>query len=485
MTDAIDVRAGDWCARLADAIVDGRISEDPALWRPHYRGCPRCLEAVEGYLLVRALLRESSPEDGQPAPPPVDPTALWRATYEGYRRRRRARLGWAVAAVALLGVGTVGTLALRSPPPRAAGALESRDAAGLLALLRGAPGQLHVERLTQDPALEATFRAALDAPDPSLRSVAACVLALSGLPLEAPHLERLLVDAVGHLDRPLVVAASGSLAWQVAEALEQGRTRVLQRTLGSVIALSGRSTAPVPWNVLAPYVRDAEPTVRELALVALALDPHYRPEPVVLELLDHDPAPDVRAAAGRLLARRGGPAGAAALLDRMEAGTAPGWEAEVAASLPLDERLTALAHRRVGDEAVSPLLALTYAGVLHAAGEPFDHGPLARRALASPDPDTWQALAAEAARGGWHELRADLQLRWESTTAVDRQRLGAVLARWDADQGSPDRVELALRILEDGPNPFARGALATLASHGDAAVVARVEAIRRAWAAPR
>lgn len=483
---------GEWCRRLEEAVLDGRLGEDPALWSHHYERCDRCRATVEGYLILRRLVEMSRTPTPPAAPshqgPVLEPPASLLAAFDRARRRRqRQRASLATLAILLLAVGAWALLRSGQGPAEAPAEAPPEAivyARQLFDRLNppGAPSQ--VMRLSREPELEREYLAALRHPSSVVRRIAFMQLAQASRPVPAEETRRLLAEAQPTLERPVELAAAGDVARQVGEALERGRANLLRSVLEGLRLAPDDPAARVPASVLLPYVADPDARVREAALLALGRDPTFKPGVEVQRLLASDPEPVVRREAAGLIASRGGEAGRAFLVEHFSTRSDPEVEAWAADVLGDGPAAKALSRRRLADATCPTGLALAHALHLVRAGEPVDPDRSLDRWLASGDEDA-AMLSYVASEAGWDRHRPRLQERWRAARGQGRQGMGASLARWDAGSKDPSRRPWLFEILEDGRNPALRDVLQSLQEHADPEVRARADEIARRWAASR
>jgi len=473
----------DACRRLGDAIVDGRYAEDPAAWTAHADACARCRPRVAGYRRLRALLEASRPADPTTTERPADPACVWTAASDRFhRRRRRQRLaGWCAAAL-VPAVALVVALRPAADRPAADRPAIGRDDPAAYArslterALRAGGASVDLGRLGSD--FEPELRRALDHPAPAVRRIAFSILALASRPVEADDVERLLRDAAPNLEAPVEVAGATDPRRQVAEALERGRTASLTSVLGLLPAVVTQRGASIPVHLVAPYLTDRDAEVRRLALMALAFEGSYAPDPQVVTLLRQDPSEEVRSAAAYLLARHDRGEALAAHFEHVDDANV---EASVATILGAGPRARALGLRRVAEATTALPVALAHALALARQRAAFGHADVAARALASGDAAIAWRLSTCAAVGDWRELRTPLQRAWRTAPGLHRLNLAAALARWDVSVGTPERLEMALELLADTRNPAADDALVALERATDPTIRRLAAEIRQTW----
>ncbi|MFM8387604.1 MAG: hypothetical protein ACKOCB_12410 [Planctomycetia bacterium] len=473
----------EWCTRLENAILDGRLLEDLALWRPHYEQCDTCRPRAEGYLLLVKLIEVSRP----PAAPPLGPgeaKRIFEATLTGHRARvRRRRIGWTLGLLAVLGIG-VGFVALRrgdpgeSPPQTA---LE--PALGLLDVLRTPQGNLDGGRLRSDPTQQAAFIAALDDPQLGVRAVAFIGLALAGQGDSIPDLDRRLQELRTAPER--LRAQFGDRGSTLASEVDRARESVLSLLLVAAVSTPEGRPPLLSEDLVVALLREPSASIRTSALLVLERLPDYTAGDEVWWTLLHDDDLVVRHEAAAVWLARGGADAQDRLIEHLRGRPEHAFEARIVGILRPHAGAFELAAERTAAPAVPLEARLAWAGLLIRESRPFAREALVASALASSDPNVHVQLALRAAQGGWVECRAPLQDLWRRAAGEGEQLgLGALLANWDVTRPDAD-LAWTLEILQAGRNVGARPALKALLEHADHALRTRAQEIAKSWETAR
>jgi hypothetical protein len=465
-----DLHREDWCARLEQAVTDGRFLEDPAHWRAHVNQCSACRQTVEGVFLLRDFVGQARMDaDLGDQPPLVGEEIVAEALSRHRAERQRLLMFWSmgVSVVLLVGGLFLFTRTPSEPPATArtqadlpATAANDDPVAYALALHKrvappGAPDRYDL--VEQDDALRNELLKALDHPSSFVRRMALWDLTSSGIQLEPARIEQFLTTFDETLDGPVTTAYAGSdPARQVLDTLAQRRSQTLLSALRSAGTQATQGGLAVRQGAITPYLLHPEWQVREGALGALSLDTTYEPGAVEARLLESDPEDRIRLAAATTLITRLQDRGAAQVIAYLRAKR--DWHVEqlLTGTLGRFPDGLVLARQRVEDPTTPMVVALLHALILARNGERAAALRLVPRAVSDGDVYAVHLAVKVAQELGTTEVRDGLQARWRRDRAqwlavspTGASDIADALLLWDEASAGEARLHLALDVIED------------------------------------
>jgi hypothetical protein len=482
------VEQTEWCDRVREAIIDGRILEDPGFWKPHVEKCSICRPRVEGLLTLRRLMERARQEAPVVVVTPEQNAKMLAGVFERFRRhRRRRRTAGCVVAALLVGGGVFAlTRPDASVESRAGGQDPVAYAQSLHRRVYANPRRPDYRALHDDAALRAEFTRALDDPSSLVRRTALAALMGSGVDVDPSRVEAALAGWHEDVETPIEVASASGPSRALDDAVEARRNATIRAALSGSIVAAAQGRARVSAAAIERFLFDRDPAIRFDAMTALALDASYTPGEAVLRSLRADADARVRVAAADCLVRRLGAAGARSVIAQLRAAPDAAVEVQEATALARfpDEGLP-FARERLASPATSPRARIAHALALFRAGERVDPERVAAPALSDGGPEALFDLAALAAEADWASLRERLQAAWRALAQSEplRGNVSHTLAAWDLKSGDAARAQLALDVCEADRGPRLREIVVALAASGPAAVRERAQSLLNQWPA--
>ncbi len=386
----------------------------------------------------------------------VEPISEARAEAIFGRAQRRVamrRRGFAYAAAAVL-VVAFALFAYFKPTPETGAVRSSVEyAAYLNELVFGEFGasKPDYERLKNDPALRSEFEQALEHPSTLVRKTAFECLTYSGIPVETTVAERLLAQGWDEdIDSVIETASDGDVARVLFEAREKRRVATLQKVLGGLSMQAAAHEGSVCAAVFAPYINDADDTIRFSALKGLGYAPDFEHRDAVAKIVTGDAAANVKQSALGCLKSQLPPEDFAEFaMDAIEAGVSAEVERVLIVSVEPSEETVAFARERLANDTLDDARSLLYALHMLRGGDESEARKRWRAALDSSDTTLVGAAAKMAVEGNWTECRFTLVDAAKSASGTKRQILFGRLVGWDIESDDERRLTELLELARE------------------------------------